>query len=134
MYLEEVLDLARKGMFVTNIYFDNKQSLHFFNGKFYYEDGAVVTEEFLEQQEFATGDSWSVKYTSSCVDYKKLKEMHEHSRGLMLHNKSYEDAICNPENKFSTNSRDFENNRNSKEDIIDIIEAAKRLMRLKYKS
>lgn len=130
MYLDGALNLARRGMFVTNNYFDEKQSLHFFDGKFYYEDGAVVTEEFLEQQEFAMGDSWSIKYSNLFIDYKKLKKMHEQSRGLMLQDKSYEDVICGLESKFSTSLKEP---KNSKEDIIDIIEAAKRNMRLQYK-
>lgn len=47
MNLDEALLSAKNGNFVTNEYFGHTQSLHYYNGKFYYEDGAVVPKEFL---------------------------------------------------------------------------------------
>lgn len=91
--LHRALILAREGCFVSNSHFDSGESLHYWHGKFYYEDGAVVTEEFLSSQEFASGDSWFVKYQKEKVNIEKLDDMHKRNTGYMLSEGSYEDCI-----------------------------------------
>lgn len=91
--LEQALIFARDGHFVTNIHFDCEESLHFWNGKYFYEDGAIVSREFLESQEFASGDSWFVKYAKEKVNNEKLNDMHKRNTGYMLSEGSYEDCI-----------------------------------------
>lgn len=92
MNLKEALLSAKDGNFVTNEYFDYTQSLHYYNGKFYYEDGAVVPEEFLHSQDFAINGEWSIAIQKEDIDFDKLKSMHDRSRGYMLSSDSYMDC------------------------------------------
>lgn len=92
MNLHEALDAAYKGNFVTNQYFSYDQSLHYYDGKYYYEDGAVVTAEYLETQRFATHGEWSIVIPKNKVNFKKLKTMHKNSGELMLRKGSYMDC------------------------------------------
>lgn len=93
MDLCQALQSAKDGNFVTNPSFDSSQSLHYFNGKFYYEDGAVLSNDFIEnylkKQPWATVNTWSVIIPKEEVDRNKLIQMHRESRGLMLTDKSY---------------------------------------------
>ena len=84
MNLQEALASAREGNFVASIYFDSDQSLHYYKGDYYYEDGAVVTDEFLKEQEFATTGAWHIAISKEDIDADKLKAMHEKNRGYML--------------------------------------------------
>ena len=94
MKLNEAFKSAREGNFVTNQYFDSTQSMHYWNGNFYYEDGAVVTQEFLETQEFATNSEWYVKIPKEKVDVERLNKVHIDSRGLMLYTRAgYEQCV-----------------------------------------
>lgn len=95
MNLQEALLAAKEGHFVTNSYFGDSQSMHYYKGKYYYEDGAVVTREFLEKQKFAKGNSWSIKYDKSLIDTAILGIIHSTSGGLMLAMGSYEECIRN---------------------------------------
>lgn len=88
MKLNEAFRSARGGNFVTNQYFDSDQSMHYWNGKFYYEDGAVVTQEFLETQKFATEGEWRICIPVEKVDRERLNKVHIDSRGMMLDSKS----------------------------------------------
>lgn len=92
MNLEEALRSAKEGNFVTNEYFDSSQSLHYYNGKFYYEDGAVIPEEFLDSQDFAVNGKWSIAIKREDIDFGKLKSMHDKSRGYMLTSGNYMDC------------------------------------------
>ena len=92
MNLQEALSSARDGNFVTNAYFDSDQSLHYYKGDYYYEDGAVVTDEFLGEQEFATKGTWRVAIPKEDIDADKLKTMHEKNKGYMLQSGSYMDC------------------------------------------
>ena len=92
MNLREALLAAKDGNFVTNEYFDHTQSLHYYNGKYYYEDGAVVPEEFLNSQDFAINGRWNIAIEKRNIDFDKLKSMHEESRGYMLTDGSYMDC------------------------------------------
>ena len=47
MNLREAFISAKEGNFVTSSMFDKNQSMHWYNGKYYYEDGAAVPEEFF---------------------------------------------------------------------------------------
>lgn len=93
MNLAEAIQSAKEGNFVTHEHFSSYESMHFYNGKLYYEDGAVVTENFLVSQEFTRNGKWILKYDSSKVDIEKLDEMHKQSNGYMLSSSSYEDCI-----------------------------------------
>ena len=93
MSLNGALTSAKAGNFVSNQYFSSDQSLHYYKGKFYYEDGAVVTREFLETQDFAKGETWYTKKPFNEVDNCKLEEMHLKSNGCMLSGTSYEECF-----------------------------------------
>ena len=88
MNLQEALESAVKGNFVTNQYFDSDQSMHYWNGKFYYEDGAVVTEEFLSKQRFAMEGKWRICIPAEKVDRERLQKVHVDSKGMMLDSKA----------------------------------------------
>lgn len=91
--LDKALKKARKGSFVSNVYFSEDESLHYWNGNYYYEDGAIVTEEFLSTQDWANRDSWFVLASRDKVDSVKLDSMHLEANGCMLRNGSYMDSI-----------------------------------------
>lgn len=97
MNLVEAIEAAENGAFVSNERFSSDESLHYCNGKLYYEDGAVVTEEFLEQQDFAKGDTWFIKFTADRVNLEMLRGLHEKAGTYMLSAypdiESYEDCI-----------------------------------------
>lgn len=92
MNLDEALLSAKNGNFVTNQYFDKDQSLHYYNGEFYYEDGAVVTPKFLRNQNFATNCSWSIAIKNHEIDFEKLKVIHDSNKDYMLIDESYMDC------------------------------------------
>lgn len=92
MNLNEALLSAKYGNFVTNEYFDKTQSLHYYNGKFYYEDGAVVPKEFLHSQDFAINGKWSIAIQKEDIDFDKLKSIHDENKGYMLSSGSYMDC------------------------------------------
>ena len=93
MNLKEALQAARKGNFVTNQYFSSDESLHYWNGKFYYEDGAVVTWDFLAEQRFATEGEWSICIPVEKVDKDRLHKVHIDSNGLMLYGNGYMQCV-----------------------------------------
>lgn len=92
MNLVEACVSAREGNFVTNDYFGPDQSMHYYNGTLYYEDGAVVTDEFLHSQEFAVIGKWRVSIPKENVDFDKLKAMHKKNGHMMLSSGSYMDC------------------------------------------
>ena len=91
--LLEALEYARKGCFVTSSVFSTDQSMHYWNGKFYYEDGAVVPTEFLDKEDWAHDMPWRVVATKEQVDLDKLNKMHVDSHGYMLERNSYMECI-----------------------------------------
>lgn len=95
MKIEEALKLAKEGNFLSNQYFTEEQSLHFYNGNFYYEDGAVLNDRTLDEikQEDWAKEKWYIKYPKEKVDTDKLLVLHEEGKNRMLQNKSYEDCI-----------------------------------------
>lgn len=92
MNLQEALISAKDGNFVTNEYFGHTQSLHYYRGKYYYEDGAVVPGEFLNSQDFAINGKWSISIEKENINFDKLKSIHESNRGYMLTSSSYMDC------------------------------------------
>ena len=84
MNLKEAFLSAKEGNFVISSVFDNSQSMHYYKGKYYYEDGAVVSEEFLYNEDWARQYSWEISIPKEKVDFDKLKKMHERSMGYML--------------------------------------------------
>jgi hypothetical protein len=95
MVLDEAIMAAMEGHFVSNNSFDSKQSMHSFNDRLYYEDGAdLTTSGFvneLKRMDWAK-DGWYIKYKKERVNINKLKEMHENNK-YMLQGDSYEDCI-----------------------------------------
>lgn len=93
MNLYQALQSAIDGNFVTNESFDSSQSLHYFNGKFYYEDGAVLSDDFIEnylkKQPWAIANRWDIIIPKEEVDRNKLTQMHKESRGFMIPDRSY---------------------------------------------
>lgn len=97
MNLHEALQSAREGNFVTSEYFSHDQSMHYYRGNLYYEDGAVVSDEFLYEQDFAVNGAWTVSIPKENVDFDKLKAMHEKNKGFMLQTGSYMECRKEPE-------------------------------------
>lgn len=93
MTLEEALLKAKEGNFITNEYLDTYECIHYYNGKFYYEDGAVIPEDTMYENDYTKNANWRIKFTADQVDKEKLSNMHEKSQGLMLINSSYVEAI-----------------------------------------
>ena len=93
MNLEEAFISAEEGNFVTNLAFSEDQSMHYYKGKYYYEDGAVVPEEFLYDEDWARQYPWEISIPKEKVDFEKLKKMHEKSMGYMLQKGSYMECI-----------------------------------------
>ena len=69
------------------------ESVHCYNGGFYYEDGCMIgsdveaTREFFEDTiygEWANDASWHMVFQLDEEDRKKLAELHESCRGLTL--------------------------------------------------
>ena len=92
MNLLEALLSAKDGNFVTNEYFSCDQSLHYYRGKYYYEDGAVVPVDFLQSQDFAINGKWSIAIQKDHIDFDKLKSIHDRIDGYMLSSGSYMDC------------------------------------------
>ena len=93
MTLEEALLKAKEGNFITNEYLDTYESIHYYNGKFYYAAGAVIPEDTMYENDYTKNANWRIKFTADQVDKEKLSKMHEKSQGLMLINSSYVEAI-----------------------------------------
>ena len=95
MTFAECVDHVIKGFFMTNDSFSEDQSLHFWKGDFYYEDGALLNDKFLEslyEQDWSK-EHWHVKKAPYEYDKDKLEKMHIESKGYMLQNGSYEDCF-----------------------------------------
>lgn len=92
MNLTEACVSAREGNFVTNEYFSPDQSMHYYAGNLYYEDGAVVTFSFLRSQEFAVEGEWRICISKEDVDFDKLEAMHKKNGHMMLSSGSYMDC------------------------------------------
>lgn len=93
MTLREAFESAKDGNFVTSTMFDRNQSMHYYKGKYYYEDGAVVPKEFLFEEDWAIEYPWEVRIPKEKIDFDKLKQMHDKHRGYMLQDESYMDCL-----------------------------------------
>lgn len=93
MNLKEALQAAKQGNFVTNEHFSEDESLHYWNRKFYYEDGAIVPRYFLENEKFATEGEWSICIPVEKVDKERLHKVHIDSKGLMLYGRGYMECV-----------------------------------------
>lgn len=85
--------MCQCGCFVSNEHFGAEESMHYYNGKYYYEDGAVVPESYMDGLNKEFKDTWYIKYTPDEVDEKKLSDMHRANGGYMLITGSYEDCV-----------------------------------------
>lgn len=97
MNLKEAIESSNNGNFVSNEIFSEDQSMHTYNDRLYYEDGANLTDNnfvsTLEHYDWAK-QGWYVKFSKEKVDKAKLKKMHEESMGHMLDsNVTYETCI-----------------------------------------
>ena len=86
--------MCQCGCFMTNEHFGAEESMHYYNGKYYYEDGAVVSESYMEILNKEFGDTWCIKYTPDEVDVKKLSDKHRANDGFTLVTGSYEDCVA----------------------------------------
>jgi hypothetical protein len=99
MTLKEAFQSARQGNFVTHHTFSSDQSMHYWNGRYYYEDGAVVTYQFLNNEEWPNRpeniDGWCIKFPKDKVNTQKLKSLHQKFGHLMIssESRSYEEVI-----------------------------------------
>lgn len=85
--------MCQCGCFMTNEHFGAEESMHYYNGKYYYEDGAVVSESYMETLNKEFGDTWYIKYTPDKVDVKKLSGVHRANDGYVLVTGSYENCV-----------------------------------------
>ena len=74
MTLEEALLKAKEGNFITNEYLDTYECIHYYNGKFYYEDGAVIPEDTMYENDYTKNANWRIKFTADQVDKEKLSK------------------------------------------------------------
>lgn len=85
--------MCQCGCFVANEHFGAEESMHYYNGKYYYEDGAVVSESYVKVLNEEFKDTWYIKYTPDEVDEKKLGDMHRANDGFTLITGSYENCV-----------------------------------------
>ena len=91
---DDAQNLCYMGFFVTHCNFSSFESMHEFDGNIYYEDGANLTTSGLLLNPFDWMESgWRIKATPDKVNFEKLRNMHEGSKGLMLADSSYEECI-----------------------------------------
>lgn len=81
----DALTLCHLGFFMTHGSLSSGESMHAYDGKIFYEDGACLStggliENPLEWME--TG--WRIKACPHEIDYAKLSTMHKNSAGHML--------------------------------------------------
>ena len=97
MTWEEAIQSAIEGNFVSNKYFTEEQSMHEWNEKLVYEDGAILSGALINimHEEDWSKDGWYIKYTKEQVDRNKLEELHKEFKRCTLSgkNKSYEECI-----------------------------------------
>jgi hypothetical protein len=103
MNADEALEFAEKGNFVTHEGFDSDQSLHYWRGKYYYNDGAIVPPDFIHKNFCETNlyEGWSVKYTPEQIDSQMLDSLHEEFGHLMIGSsgRSYEECYRKEDDK-----------------------------------
>lgn len=99
------------GAFVTCKGFDNYESIHYYKGKYYLEDGAVVPLEWLEEKE-----DYKVIATPDQVNTALLSNMHTYYKGYMSSYKgeSFNYQVCiNPQFANCTEVTDIDKNINA---------------------
>lgn len=107
----KAIAFAKDGCFVTNIHFNSDESMHYWNKNLYYEDGALLNEDYLlhylisplSPESIFVGKVWRIKYTPDEVDKDKLEKMHSEMKDYMLSAsnkyKTYEEVIITKEDK-----------------------------------
>lgn len=92
--LDDACLLCNFGFFVSNNSLAANESMHGYDDKIYYEDGACLTMSGLLVHPYEWMESgWYIKASPHEVDFKKLSDMHEQSRGCMIYGSSYEECI-----------------------------------------
>lgn len=92
MIFLEALDSAEEGNFLSNNYFGDEESMHYYKGNYYYEDGPILDEKLIDSLGKEDWD-WYVKYPKEKVNLEKLQEMHSSNRISRIYSISYEDCI-----------------------------------------
>lgn len=97
MNIAKAIITCKDGHFMTNNLFGSEQSIHYYNGKIYQEDGSIVDQSLLVKQGWSTHCDWFIKYNKDHINQKKLKEYHiMYSKDpikFTLDGKSFEDCI-----------------------------------------
>lgn len=95
--LDEVFDLTtaialcKAGYFVQHVDFSRKESMHYYNGALYYEDGTVITVQYLMDNNLDNG--WRIKKNPLEIDLIKLRDLHQKAQGTLLLDESFEDCF-----------------------------------------
>lgn len=89
--LTTAVALCKAGYFVQHVDFGSRESMHYYDGSLYYEDGTEVTVQFLTDNN--KSENWRVKKNPLEVDLIKLRDMHIEAEGMMLDSGSYEDCF-----------------------------------------
>ena len=97
MILDEAIKKACEGNFVSNKYFTAEESMHEYNDRLYYEDGAVLGSALINimHDENWSKDGWYIKYSKEQIDRNKLNQLHKEFGGTMISskNRSYEECV-----------------------------------------
>lgn len=72
--LTTAVSLCKAGYFVQHVQFSNNESMHYYDGKLYFEDGTSVNVQYLQEQELF--DHWRVKKNPLEIDLIKLRNLH----------------------------------------------------------
>ena len=98
MNIAKAINTCKEGHFITNNLFGSEQSIHFYNGKIYQEDGTVLDQFLLAALGHrSTNCDWFIKYNKDHVNQKTLKEYHimyeKDPIKFTIDSKSFEDCI-----------------------------------------
>lgn len=86
--------LCNLGFFMSHNSLTCGESMHAYFGKIYYEDGACLSTTGILDNPYEWMEcGWYIKACPHEVDFKKLKDMHDRSRGMCLSGQSYEECI-----------------------------------------
>lgn len=89
--LTTAVALCKAGYFVQHADFSSKESMHYYDGTLYYEEGTVVSIQFLRDSNL--GENWRVKKNPLEINLMKLRDMHIEANGMMLDAGSYEECF-----------------------------------------
>lgn len=88
--LATAVALCKAGYFVQHATFGGKESMHYYDAALYYEDGTMVSVQYLTENNLV--ENWRVKKNPLEIDLLKLRDMHIDAQESVL-NGSYEDCF-----------------------------------------